>query len=78
MAKFKILIYEKVTFQHKMVVEAKSENELDEVLDKIEREASHRDDVDSILKNNGIKVLGFTEDGSGYVEIEILDMEEVK
>lgn len=77
MAKFKISIDEKVTFQHEMIVEAKSANELEEVLDQIEREARHRDDVDSILEANGIKVLEFTEDGSGDVEIEIPDMEEV-
>lgn len=77
MAKFKISIDEKVTFQHEMIVEAKSANELEEVLDQIEREAIHQDEVDSILEANGIKVLEFTEDGSGNVEIEIPDMEEV-
>lgn len=77
MAKFKISIDEKVTFQHEMIVEAKTENELDEVLDQIESEAIHRDEVDFILEENGIKVLEFTEDGSGSVEIEIPDMEEI-
>ena len=77
MAKFKITINEIVNLNHEMTVEAKSESELDEILDKIEREADHRDDVDYILEEHGIKILDFKEDGSGEVNIEIPDMDEI-
>ncbi|HAT4302237.1 TPA: hypothetical protein I9089_002342 [Clostridium perfringens] len=77
MAKFKITINEIVNLNHEMIVEANNEGELEDVLDKIEREAIHRDDVDYILKECGIKVLDFIEDGSGEVEIEIPDIDEI-
>ncbi|AAL96810.1 hypothetical protein [Clostridium perfringens] len=78
MAKFKITINEIVNFNHEMTVEAKSESELNKVLDKIEREANYRDDVDYILEEHGIKILDFNEDGSGEVNIEVPDLEEVE
>lgn len=77
MEKFKITINEVVNFNHEMTVEAKSEDELDMVLDKIEQEADHRDDIDSILEEHGIKILDFKEDGSGEVKIEVPDLWEV-
>lgn len=77
MEKFKITINEVVNFNHEMTVEAKSEGELDMVLDKIEQEANHRDDIDSILEEHGIKILDFKEDGSGEVKIEVPDLWEV-
>lgn len=77
MAKFKITINEIVNFNHEMTVEAKSESELTKVLNKIEREANHRDDVDYILEEHGIKILDFNEDGSGEVEIKIPAMDEI-
>lgn len=78
MAKFKITINEVVNFNHEMVVEAENEFELEEVLDKIERKAKHIDDVDHFLGESGIKVLDFIEDGSGEVEIEIPDLDEIE
>ena len=78
MAKFKITINEIVNFNHEMIVEAKSESELDKVLDKIEKEATHKDDVDYILEEHGIKILDFKEDESGEVKIEVPDLWEVK
>lgn len=77
MEKFKITINEVVNFNHEMTVEAKSESELDMVLDKIEQEANHRDDIDSILEEHGIKILDFKEDESGEVKIEVPDLWEV-
>lgn len=77
MAKFKITINEVVNFNHEMTVEAKSESELNKVLNKIEKEAAHRDDVDYILEKHGIKILDFNEDGSGELEIKIPDMDEI-
>lgn len=78
MAKFKITINEVVSFGHEMIVEAKSEGELDKVLDVIEQDADHRDDIDYILGEHGIKVLEFKEDGSGDVQIEIPDLFEIQ
>ncbi|XZM32281.1 hypothetical protein ACSXAY_10140 [Clostridium perfringens] len=78
MAKFKITINEIVNFYHEMTVEVKSESELNKVLNKIEREANHRDDVDYILEEHGIKILDFNEDGSGEVNIETPDLEEIE
>ncbi|WP_283705693.1 hypothetical protein [Clostridium perfringens] len=77
MAKFKITINEVVNFNHEMIVEAKSEGELDKALDQIEQEAEHRDDVDYILEEYGIKILDFKEDGSGEVQIEVPNLWEV-
>lgn len=77
MAKFKITINEIVNFNHKMIVEADDEFQLEEVLDKIESKANHIDDVDHFLGEHGIKVLDFNEDGSGEVKIEIPDLLEV-
>lgn len=77
MEKFKITINEVVNFNHEMTVEAKSEGELDMVLDKIEQEANHREDIDSILEEHGIKILDFKEDESGEVKIEVPDLWEV-
>ena len=83
MAKWKINVNEKVIFNHDVYLETDlNEEQLDMTLDKVQdklRWPSNLYDVIGGLENEGLKVVGYTRDQSGWSwECDIEDMEEVE
>ena len=66
---------------HKHTVDFEYEGtaeELDKILDEIEKRVDHRDDICSVLTELGVTVIDFTEDDFGDCdEFEVSDLEEI-
>ena len=74
--KYKIWVTERVKFVHEMVIEVSDNRDVEGILDNAEK-GRNLSDVKCLLKEQDCNIISVTEDGSGYSEIEIEDMEEI-
>ena len=75
--KYKIWVTERVKFVHEMVIEVSDNRDVEGILDNAEK-GRNLSDVKCLLKEQDCNIISVTVDGSGDVEIEIEDMEEIK
>lgn len=72
--KFILEIEERIKLNHKLVVEANSEGELESILDRIETDdLDILEDYEYELTKNGIKIAEEVKDGSGEATLECTD-----
>lgn len=78
--KYKIQVDEIIKSSHIITVEVDdnvSENDLDKILDKLEKNGGHPDDVYELNKD-GVKIIEFVKDESGECRFEVPDMDKIK
>ena len=83
MARWKINVHENVIFNHDVYLETDlNEEQLDAALGKVQDKLLFDNNLDGVidgLEKEGLKVVDYTRDESGWgVECEIEDMEEVE
>ncbi|WP_018592582.1 hypothetical protein [Terrisporobacter glycolicus] len=77
MKKFKIEVCEKIELNHTYEIELPNDIYEDGVWDNIDMLDHGKDDIKIIIENFGGSIIKFIEDGSGEVELEVTDVEEV-
>ena len=79
MKKFKAEIEEKVVYRHTVVVKAENEDDVNSVLNKLERTGDHPDDIYYYFREANIEVVEFDKDSDGDgCEFECNDIEEIE
>lgn len=77
MKKFKIEVCEKIELNHTYVVELPDNIYDEDVWNEIDKSSHGKDDVYVEVENFNGKIIEFIEDGSGDVQLEVIDVEEV-
>ncbi|HBI93661.1 MAG TPA: hypothetical protein DDY58_15280 [Terrisporobacter glycolicus] len=77
MKKFKIEVCEKIELNHTYVVELPDNIYDEDVWNEIDKSSDGKDDVYTEVENVNGKIIEFIEDGSGDVQLEVIDVEEV-
>lgn len=77
MKKFKIEVCEKIELNHTYVVELPDDIDDEDVWNKIDKSTFGKDDVYAEVENVEGNIVEFIEDGSGDVQLEVTDVEEV-
>lgn len=77
MKKFKIEVCEKIELTHTYIVELPDDIDDEDVWNKIDKSDFGKDDVYAEIENVDGNILEFIEDGSGDVQLEVTDVEEV-
>ena len=78
--KYKIQVDEIIKSSHMVTVELPdnvSEDDLDKMLDELEKKGNHPDDVYELNKD-GVKIIEFVKDESGECRFEVPDMDEIE
>jgi len=77
MKKFKIDVCEKIEFNHTYVVELPDDVDEEDVWNEIDESSHGKDDVYTEVENVDGNIIEFIEDGSGDVQLEVINVEEV-
>lgn len=77
MKKFKIEVCEKIELNHTYVVELPDNIYDEDVWNEIDKSSHGKDDVYVEVENFNGKIIEFIEDGSGDVQLEVTDAEEI-
>jgi hypothetical protein len=75
MNKYIISVEETIVLRHEITIETdKNIDEVDSILNKVQKKATTRDEVQMFLPEYDCNVIEFCEDGSGDIKIEIDDL----
>ena len=77
MKKFKIEVCEKIELNHTYVVELPDDVDEEDVWNEIDKSSYGKDDVYVEVETVDGNIVEFIEDGSGDVQLEVTDVEEV-
>lgn len=77
MKKFKIEVCEKIELNHTYVVELPDDIDEEDVWNEIDKSTFGKDDVYVEVETVDGNIIEFIEDGSGDIQLEVTDVEEV-
>ncbi|WP_343348597.1 hypothetical protein [Terrisporobacter petrolearius] len=77
MKKFKIEVCEKIELNHTYVVELPDDVDEEDVWNEIDKSSHGKDDVYVEVETVDGNIIEFIEDGSGDIQLEVTDVEEV-
>ena len=77
MKKFKIEVCEKIELNHTYVVELPDDIDEEDVWNEIDKSTFGKDDIYVEVETVDWNIIEFIEDGSGDVQLEVTDVEEV-
>ena len=77
MKKFKIEVCEKIELNHTYVVELPDDIDEEDVWNEIDKSTFGKDDIYVEVETVDGNIIEFIEDGSGDVQLEVTDVEEV-
>lgn len=77
MKKFKIEVCEKIELNHTYVVELPDDVDEEDVWNEIDKSSYGKDDVYVEVETVDGNIIEFIEDGSGDIQLEVTDVEEV-
>lgn len=77
MKKFKIEVCEKIELNHTYVVELPDDIDEEDVWNEIDKSTFGKDDIYVVVETVDGNIIEFIEDGSGDIQLEVTDVEEV-
>lgn len=77
MKKFKIEVCEKIELNHTYVVELPDDIDEEDVWNEIDKSTFGKDDIYVEVETVDGNIIEFIEDGSGDIQLEVTDVEEV-